>query len=66
MSLFYALFAGALSDIFGRKPLIMIPLIGQSLALVSEIINYTFLRTLPLEFIYVSSISSLFGGLGDC
>jgi len=64
LGIFYAPYLGALSDNFGRKPLIIIPIIGQLLAFIVGIINWAFIEVLPIEFFYLDGISSLFGGLG--
>ena len=58
----FSMIAGALSDVFGRKPLILFPLIGNLLAIICGIINYTFIYELPLEFFYMDNISSFLGG----
>jgi PCFT/HCP family folate transporter-like MFS transporter 1/3 len=58
----FSIIAGALSDVFGRKPLILIPLIGYLLGSLTSIINYAFIDILPLEFFYLNRISSFFGG----
>ena len=59
----FAVYAGPLSDQFGRKPLMMLPIIGYFLGAVGGIINYAFLESLPLEFFFVDTIPSFFGGL---
>jgi MFS family permease len=58
----FSIIAGALSDVFGRKPLIILPLIGNLVAIIFGIINYTFRYELPLEFFYFDKISAFFGG----
>ena len=58
----FSIIAGALSDVFGRKPLMLYPLVGYFLASLINIINYAFIDTLPLEFFYLNKISSFFGG----
>jgi MFS family permease len=57
-----SIIAGALSDVFGRKPLLLYPLIGYFLASLINIINYAFIDTLPLEFFYLNKIRAFFGG----
>jgi len=42
--IFYTLFAGALSDKYGRKPLIYGPMIGFFLSAVIDSLHYTFIR----------------------
>jgi MFS family permease len=61
-SIAFSIMAGALSDIFGRKPLMLFPLIGFLLGSFINIINYAFINILPLEFFYLYSISAFFGG----
>ena len=58
----FSIIAGALSDVFGRKPLILVPLIGDFLSAISSIINFAFIETLPMEFFYAEKINSFFGG----
>ena len=58
----FSIVAGALSDEFGRKPLLLFPLIGDLSRVLLNIINYAFIETLPLEFFYFDSIASFFGG----
>ena len=59
---FFSVIAGALSDEFGRKPLLLFPLIGDLTRTLLNIVNYAFIETLPLEFFYLDSIASFFGG----
>ena len=59
----FSLYAGPLSDQFGRKPLIMFPIIGYVISAIGGIINYAFLEYLPLEFFYIDTIPAFFGGL---
>ncbi len=58
----FSMIAGALSDVFGRKPLILFPLIGNFLAVICGMINYTFRFELPLEFFYIDNIAAFLGG----
>ena len=58
----YSLFAGSLLDKFGCKPFIILPLIGALLSEVCLLINFAFIENLPIQFFYVESIYSLFGG----
>jgi MFS family permease len=58
----FTIIAGALSDVFGRKPLLLYPLVGYFLGSLINIINYAFIDTLPLEFFYLNKISAFFGG----
>ncbi len=58
----FSIIAGALSDEFGRKPLLLLPLIGDFTRMLLNLVNYAFIETLPLEFFYVDNIASFFGG----
>ena len=58
----FSFFMGSLSDRFGRKPLILLPLIGSVLDAILHIINYAFIRDLPMEFFYLISMYKFFGG----
>jgi len=58
----FSIIAGALSDVFGRKPLMILPMIGDLIGTLFNIINYAFIDTLPLEFFYTDKIGSFFGG----
>ena len=42
--IFFSIIAGALSDVFGRKPLILIPMIGYFLSSLVQIANYDFME----------------------
>ena len=59
----FAIYAGPLSDHFGRKPLMMLPILGYLISAIGGIINYAFLESLPLEFFFVDTIPAFFGGL---
>ena len=60
--IFFTIIAGALSDVFGRKPLMLVPLTGYILSSLVHILYYTFMDALPIEFLFLIRISSLFGG----
>jgi MFS family permease len=60
--IFFSLIAGALSDEFGRKPLLFFPMLGNLLAMVLNTINYAFIEDLPIEFFYLENVSAFFGG----
>ena len=62
-SVVYSLFAGALSDDFGRKPLMLLPAIGMILRDAALLINYLFIEVLPLQFFYMQELWKLFGGI---
>ena len=59
----FSLYGGPISDQIGRKPIILIPILGHAFMALSGIINYAFIETLPLEFLYLENISAFFGGL---
>jgi MFS family permease len=59
----FSLYAGPLSDKFGRKPLLMFPIVGYIFSAIGGMINYSFLNTLPLEFFYIETLPAFFGGL---
>jgi hypothetical protein len=40
----YVIFAGALSDRYGRRPLLLLPLFGNVLSGVFSVINFAFIR----------------------
>jgi len=56
-----ALLVGPWSDLHGRKPVMLIPLIGDILASIIYIFNVYFSQA-PVEYILLSNIYSLFGG----
>ena len=59
---FFSLFL-ALSDEFGRKPLILLPLVGFFTGYLLNTIHYSLLSSLPLEFFYTDNVSAFFGGM---
>ena len=61
-SFVYTLFIGALSDKFGRKPLILLPLLGTLIDQALYFVNYKLIESLPLEFIYFISFNFFLGG----
>ena len=61
-AIFYALIAGGLSDDFGRKPLILIPVVGYFITGIFDLINFIFIDTLPTEFFYFQGFYGFFGG----
>jgi MFS family permease len=62
-ALIYSLFAGALSDDFGRKPLMIIPMIGVLIGDTCLLFNYMYIETIPLEFFYTEQVWFFFGGI---
>ena len=65
-SVVYSFFAGSLSDDYGRKPCMILPLVGLSIGNVFNFINYTWINQLPTEFFYCCGLFwyNLFGGTG--
>ena len=62
-SVFFVLFLGPFSNQYGRKILMVAPLIGHVLATLIRIANY-YAVTLPAEYILLSDIPlGLFGGM---
>ena len=59
---FYTLIAGSLSDDFGRRPLLIIPLIGYFLVTLCQFFINLYINELPVESFYVLEIFSWFGG----
>ena len=59
----FCIYAGPLSDHFGQKPLIMLPLIGYIFSSIAGFINYTFIDSIPLEFLYFETVYAFFGGI---
>jgi hypothetical protein len=53
----------ALSDKFGRKPLILLPLFGFFFGYLLNTIHYSLLNHLPLEFFYTDNVAAFFGGM---
>lgn len=61
-TLVFSLFAGSLSDDFGRKPLILWPTAGAVLSAIFSTVNYAFINVLPLEFFYFDYFWQFLGG----
>ena len=61
-ALIYAIFAGALADDFGFKPFIILPFIGLLLGDIGMLLNFLFIKQLPLETFLLDRTISLFGG----
>ena len=59
----FCIYAGPLSDHFGQKPLIMLPLIGYIFSSIAGFINYTFIDSIPIEFLYFETVYAFFGGI---
>lgn len=47
---------------FGRKPLILFPILGSLIAHLMATINFTLIRQLPIGFFYAENLAGLFGG----
>ena len=62
-ALLYSLFAGSLSDDFGRKPLMIVPIIGAVVTDAALLLNYLFIESVPLQLFYVEHLWQLFGGI---
>ena len=62
-AIIYSLFAGSLSDDFGRKPLIVIPLFGAVLTAIGMLINCLFIENLPVQFFHIDRLWQFFGGM---
>lgn len=60
--IFFSCISGALSDEFGRKPLIFFPLLGLVVSFVLNIVNCVFINDLPVEFFYLDNVYAFFGG----
>ena len=59
----FCLIVGGVSDAFSRrKPLLIMPLLGDVLGSLFELINALFLYQLPTEFFYLEHVTALFGG----
>ena len=58
----FALFLGPWSDKAGRKMLILLPFLGYLLYCITFILNVYFFDQLVVEFLWLESISSFFGG----
>ena len=59
---FFSIIAGALSDEFGRKPLILLPLVGSFAGFLLNVIHSVFRKQLPAEFILTDAVAAFFGG----
>ncbi|XP_059097126.1 lysosomal proton-coupled steroid conjugate and bile acid symporter SLC46A3-like [Tigriopus californicus] len=62
-ALILALFAGGLSDDIGRKPLLIVPLVGSTLTSLLEILNLVFIDVFPTQVFFVEQLYSFFGGM---
>ena len=56
-----SLFLGPWSDVNGRKPLMVVPMLGTILTQIIYILN-TYFSYLKAEFVLLTSLGSLFGG----
>ena len=53
----------ALSDEFGRKPLILLPLVGFFAGFVFNVVHSLFRTELPAEFVLTDAVVAFFGGM---
>ena len=60
----YALLAGTLSDKYGRRPLMIMPIVGQILEGVALLANKVWFNQLPLEALWLTNIYDILGGGG--
>ncbi len=58
----YVLVAGALSDRFGRKPLLLLPMVGSILEMVAFTLGYWLFYRVPLWFFHLTALNELTGG----
>ena len=58
----YAFFAGALSDRYGRKYLVCLPVMGVLASTFFQIIHFTYISELPMEFFYMDNWYTYAGG----
>ena len=59
----YSLILGGLSDDFGRKPLIYVPLFGSFLSSVAQLLICIFVDVLPVEAFYADTVYAFCGGM---
>ena len=59
----YSLIVGGLSDDFGRKPLIYVPLFGSLLSAIIQLLICIFIEQLPVEAFYADTIYAYCGGM---
>ena len=62
-AIIYSLFAGSLSDDYGRKPLIIVPIFGAVLTAIGMLVNCIFIENLPVQFFYIDRLWQFFGGI---
>ncbi|XP_059092418.1 proton-coupled folate transporter-like isoform X1 [Tigriopus californicus] len=59
----YTLVAGALSDSFGRKPLLFFPMLGRILGKTVHLLHLMFYHELPIWAYYFTELSDIMGGI---
>ena len=62
-TIIYSLIVGSLSDDFGRKPLLTVPLFGSVITAVIQLLIYIFIENLPIEVFYAEMFYSFCGGM---
>ena len=61
-AIFFTLFAGPLSEDYGRKPLIIVGLLGYIVLNIAFFINSWFMYELKAEYLLFECLQDLFGG----
>ena len=61
-TILYAILAGSLSDKYGRKPLTILPILGQILEGAALLVNKIWFRELPPEALWLANIYDVLGG----
>jgi len=61
-TIIYAIVAGSLSDKYGRKPLMILPIVGQALEGVALLVNKVWFKELPVEALWLTNIYDILGG----
>ncbi len=56
---FYVLVAGALSDRLGRKPLILVPILGSLVEMATYLVGHWCFYSVPLWFFHLSAANEV-------
>ena len=56
------IFVGALVDRYGVRPFLLLILFGRLVTDIGILINFAFIEQLPLQFFYIETLPSFFGG----